>query len=507
MTRTKESATCAVLATGLFARAAHGLEFDVAQQPLELVATEAIGAAIFYAANLAAMALLMVTALFIRQVVWAFYTLLVILGLVYIGLFEQNLTGVIWTGLDVSEAALLIFGYLMFSINFVVAGLAIPVQHRFARFKAYYLWAAGGVWVIWLMGQPFSGQFRYVLFAVAGCGVACGHYFPVSTFSKWQGGTDVLARNAIWLLLSFTLFAATFAVLTASTGLTANIATINRTIIALIAACFAFLFIRHMFVLRSERELAMQTALKSAEENVRTGQALLAARKQYDEVQELARMRNMRLASASHDIRQPITALRTSFAAMAAHQPPEMRQHLHTSLDYLDQLAASYIDEAHQQEVRPEDPRVERKDQGSAVSMGLVAQTLDKMFRDEALDRGLSLRVDVSAVDLRVDALALMRILSNLVTNAVKHAQAGEIVVEGAQTSAGFVWSVTNNTQGTLDFDDWSKGDASGGSGLGLSIVTQQAKEAGLRLNLTHTAQDRVTVAVEIPHAAGATAW
>ena len=57
------------------------------------------------------------------------------------------------------------------------------------------------------------------------------------------------------------------------------------------------------------------------------------------------RLRQRQLATASHDLKQPITSLRLSFDHLADHMEPPVRRRLAEAFDYMEALSNSYLAE------------------------------------------------------------------------------------------------------------------------------------------------------------------
>lgn len=351
---------------------------------------------------------------------------------------------------------------------------------------------------LWLISNALPPDAQYLLFSAAGCTVAAAHFFPVATFSKLRGGYDRIIRNLIWILLTAVLIGGTFVLVGGRDGATLTIA-INRILIAAITMGFGALFIRNIFILKSDRELAVQEALERAEEKARINEALLVARDNHRAAVEVAHNRNLRLATASHDIRKPLSSLRTSLAALARDMPGDTRDHLQNSLDYLDELASSYITDA----ATDAGPLAERErvdaDDAELVRTAQIADTLRHMFAEDAAKKGLTLQMEVTPAALRTQPLALMRVLCNVMSNAIAHGAPGPLNISGTQSPEGYVFAIRNPGAADLAFAEWDKGDTSGGSGLGLAIVREQATRAGLSIATPDRGADTTCIAITVP--------
>jgi signal transduction histidine kinase len=211
----------------------------------------------------------------------------------------------------------------------------------------------------------------------------------------------------------------------------------------------------------------------------------------------------MRLATASHDIRQPIGALKSTVATFAKDQPKEVSDQLNAALDYLDQLAESYVDQ--EENDAEQGDALTRSDAKEIVASDMICATLDRMFRKEAEQKDLVFEASAEPSNLKTDPLAVMRILSNLLSNAIKHTPQGQITLRGERDESDYVFSVHNSTNlpEHIDkekmFHPYEKGDHSTGSGLGLSIVDSLSSRAGMRLSWASPAGRGTTFDLIVP--------
>ncbi len=496
---------------------AHALDLAVEPVIFDESSIRAVSAAAYYVSLFSVLTVLVGVSLALRQFVWTAYTGLVILGLSYVGLLEQNVSGIVWSGLSLSSRALILFGHIMITANFVVAAMAIAPGHRFARYKKPLLLVALLLWSLWIAGLALPLAQANLLFNIAGASCAIAHFLPFSTFTKLQGGPDTVVRYGIWSLLLLAILAAVLL----SAGVVGDVGDtilVNRMLILFIMLFFVFFFIRHIYAVHGDRQKFIQKSLDQALTQAQINKELLEAEKRYAAAREIARIQNMRLATASHDIRQPISSLRSAVAVLGKNQPPEVRQQLRNAFDYLDQLASGYMAEAKSRDVEGEedaiDPRTlaerERLDTGEIVSADLIVSTLARMFADEARQRGLRFESSSMQVQLKTQPLALMRILSNLVANAIKHTSVGRVGISVRTEGVNVLFEVANSGGLSVSsdgmFDTWYKGDASEGMGLGLAIVRQQAADAGLMITCSETADGETLFSVQAPiHVASAT--
>ncbi|MEI4492746.1 HAMP domain-containing sensor histidine kinase [Mameliella alba] len=226
---------------------------------------------------------------------------------------------------------------------------------------------------------------------------------------------------------------------------------------------------------------------------------LLEAERNYARMRDLADSRRMQMASMSHDIRQPLSALRLSIERMAREAPQDTRDHLREAFDYIQTLTGGQLD------VARDEVRAEAEDETAPYPLSLVQEAVGQMFRDEARAKGLDLRIVPSTAQVRVPALHLMRILSNLVSNAVKYTRTGRILVGVRRQGDKLALQVLDTGPGMTENDltrnmkAWQSGTDSQGHGLGLAICHQLAQQNGLVLRARSRVGKGTAFTLDIP--------
>jgi signal transduction histidine kinase len=217
--------------------------------------------------------------------------------------------------------------------------------------------------------------------------------------------------------------------------------------------------------------------------------SLVEQNRELDELRRAAEDASSRktqlLASVSHDIRTPLTSidliadlmLHKSANATLAAELPDLVQRLRRNTRSLADLVTALVD-------------ISALDSGR-VSVTRSEFSINDLLREEqqrllplAQTKGLRLAVEFppQPVWLRTDRVKLMRVLSNLVVNAIKFTAAGEVVLSAAPLAEkGLLIQVRDTGAGMtpgslrLIFEEYGQlgdplRDGNKGWGLGLAI-------------------------------------
>lgn len=228
-------------------------------------------------------------------------------------------------------------------------------------------------------------------------------------------------------------------------------------------------------------ELGFENARLVAELTVKT-QAL-----------EQANMAKTRfLASASHDLRQPLHAISLLIGLLGERASglgvEDLVQRIGQSTEAMESLLNGILD------ISRLDAGVERPELAALSARELLAR-IERQFAPLAAARGLSLRTHAAARWVRSDPVMLARMLDNLVANALRYTQQGGVLV-GVRARGGElaieVWDSGSGIPAEqLDavFQEFvqlhnPQRDRSLGLGLGLSIVRRTAALLGHRIEV-----------------------
>lgn len=215
--------------------------------------------------------------------------------------------------------------------------------------------------------------------------------------------------------------------------------------------------------------------------------------------------KNRMLASAAHDMRQPVLAL-DLYAGWLMSEPEASTQlapKIAASTKAVISLFDSMFDMSRLMEGQISTNL-------SSVKLADLIENLVVQYHPIARAKHLSLRTRVINGGVFTDPLLLERILGNLLSNAIKYTPTGGILLACRNTSQGVrieVWDTGVGIaleQQSLVFREFYKGTANVGTtdgfGLGLAIVTQLSDLLGYPLLLKSRPGRGTVVSIQLGH-------
>lgn len=254
--------------------------------------------------------------------------------------------------------------------------------------------------------------------------------------------------------------------------------------------------------MRKDRDKALVNAVEAARKDARTSADLLEMEKQYARARAVADARTRQLSTASHDIRQPIASMRAELDALRSDETrAPMVDRLDRALDHLNDLTSDLSTAG----TRSLEAGLHGEVEAETLGVSVLLETLDKLFAAEARNKGIELKTVQSSAKVTVPPLILIRIVSNLIINAIMHSDAHKILLGVRQRDGRIRIDVIDNGKGFEDgFADWAfehgeKGAQSTGTGQGLSIVKELADKYGIDLQVWTEPGIGTRVSISLP--------
>jgi signal transduction histidine kinase/CheY-like chemotaxis protein len=229
---------------------------------------------------------------------------------------------------------------------------------------------------------------------------------------------------------------------------------------------------------------------------IRTQQAALNRKLEaaLENAEAASRAKTRFLAAASHDLRQPIHTLSLFGAALAMcnldARTRQISEHINLALRGLASQFDALLD------VSKLDAGVVRVNRGPVPLAGFLARLGDE-FAPAARAKGIALAVDCSPLEcVDCDRMLLERILRNLLDNAIKYTDRGEVRVTAATAGDEVVLTVADTGRGIPQaeharvFEEFyqlenPERDRTKGFGLGLAIVKRLSDLLQLEMQMT----------------------
>lgn len=232
--------------------------------------------------------------------------------------------------------------------------------------------------------------------------------------------------------------------------------------------------------------------------------ALIVAREEADRAN---RAKSRFLATASHDLRQPLQAVRMLNASMQklTQQAPHLNDLVcrqEQAIDSATRLLNALLDIS-----RLESGTIEPE--LSAVSLAAVFSDLEDEFASSAATKNLQLGFMNTQVVLSTDRMLFLQLLQNLIGNAVKYTETGHVRISHAIDADDVIVIVEDSGMGIAEdkvghiFDEYYQIGPHGarrlGVGLGLAIVREVSRLLGYSISVSSTLGDGTCFRVRIP--------
>jgi PAS domain S-box-containing protein len=245
-------------------------------------------------------------------------------------------------------------------------------------------------------------------------------------------------------------------------------------------------------------------AIRDMTERRAINDALVAAREEADRA-NMAKTRF--LATASHDLRQPLQTVRLLNASLLTLTPETSEQHellrrQESAIDSASRMMNSLLD-------------ITRLESGAVephlapINLISVYDDLKREFEPVALAMGMRLEFPETSKIVISDRILLNQLLQNLIGNALKYTEKGFVRVAETSDADGFLLCVEDSGSGIPSdkleriFDEYYQVDQTGtqrsGVGLGLAIVREVSRLLGYSVSVSSEVGRGTLVRVRIP--------
>lgn len=475
-----------VAAASASASASVSETFAVTEEVAAVITAPGLWDAVFYTLSISAICFYMITMAVLREFRWLTYAAYAALLLLLWSSLDGTLTGVVSGSQRFADASPLVIGAVTVTFGFLHAAWRIERPHGMSKLKGPFAGFAvvsalliPGLWVVDSLVPLYAVLNTCMLLMVT------GQVIPPITWSNLPPRLHLAA--IAWPVLLAASVVGFYALHFLGPGFSRPQLDMGNRVLFLMhlshILSFAIIYVIEQGRANQEAQRAVADAARQAVENAL---ALERANQQYARARQIATSRARQLAEASHDIRQPINALRNALNNLSDQDPERVGQ----AIDYLDELATRYLSSSTQDLDRASDETERDEDGLERVSAALLTDTVSQMFLADAASKGIVLRNRAVASAVRAQPLVVTRILSNLVSNAIAHSGATKVLLTGRRRNGQVRFEVRDNGRGMNEatlaesLKPQGRGADSEGAGLGLGIVQTLADDHGLDFSI-----------------------
>ena len=260
---------------------------------------------------------------------------------------------------------------------------------------------------------------------------------------------------------------------------------------------FAAALVVRAIDLRRQRDQAQLAELDALSEQANLHERLSEAEREYDTAARLAEQHRRKLEATNHDLKQPLLSLQMALAKMDGVQDAV------AGVSYIERiLRKNSAEDAAEEEIG--DAAADGAKAGFELAKAL--HNVTTMFQDEAAALGITISPVATSARVLAEPVMLMRILANLVSNAIQHSQGTRIVLGAKQRGNSWNIIVADNGRGISDddlpsiFARYHKGDTSDGDGIGLASVQELAGQQGWTVTANRLPSGGAVFAIEGVH-------
>lgn len=444
----------------------------------------------YYVYCLSGLGFLTVLILSVHRLMWLAYVGQASLGLVYIMALDGDLQSILGLGEGAHNASIIFVGSTLLTYSFcLVAKVSQPDPLVDRWHKPLYVAACiSALLPLGLLIAPFGAVHTIVLGLLGLAFLA--QALPPLTWGFLPGPLRPRAMPVIQLaMILATIGAMLFASYIEVSDQQWLIA--RRVTLVCVVTSGVFTMMYMTYIIERMRASSARRALRAAESEAATNKELLEAEREYRRVRELAAHRTEQLSAVSHDLRQPLGSLRATLDGLAAEHSGEVVSQANQALDYLDELAKSFVNDSATSNGAGADGI-------ETIPIELLLQSLEQMFRGEAQRQGVAIRVVHSSLQVRALPVPLMRTLANLIANALKHAECQRLLLGARPEGAMVSIQVLDDGQG---LEVQQKLGQTSGSGLGLNIIQALCEQNGFVFSRASVAGAGSRFSIAVPRA------
>ncbi len=223
--------------------------------------------------------------------------------------------------------------------------------------------------------------------------------------------------------------------------------------------------------------------------------------------EESGKAKSRFFAAASHDLRQPLNALHLFVDALMKNKDPTQQRHLCNRVNQSTLALNAIVDGV--LDISKIESGTIRKKVRAVMASDLFSKVVAE-FSLTAKAKGLTLKTVSSSAVFRTDPELLLRVLHNLVANAIRYTDAGGVLIGCRRSGPGYRIEVVDTGRGvpldhqTKIFEEFYQIEnperaQNKGLGLGLSIVKGLCELLGHDITVKSTLGKGTVFGISVP--------
>ena len=301
--------------------------------------------------------------------------------------------------------------YFLFAANFTQAAKNAPRVYRFGIAVAIAGFING------IIGITIAPPVSAVLMVILGAAflITTGIVVGSAVRQRVIGARLFLIGFLILLSYAFLTIRAGFPDMAEHNDL---IDAIALSLLVVDSLVFAAAIITQVKGILNDRDAARDAELAASMDRAEAADRLAQAYVDRDDAREKIIQSRQQLAETRHDLRQPLVGLRSALSGIDPENH-ELRRAVGASVDYIDALLKGTMFGGDQKDKHSGGVQ---KSGTAGLKLAQHFATLNQMFGAEAAASGNVLEFADSDTELMASPVALLRILSNLIDNAIQYA-------------------------------------------------------------------------------------
>lgn len=266
--------------------------------------------------------------------------------------------------------------------------------------------------------------------------------------------------------------------------------------------------------LRKSRQNAMEKSLYDAKRTLELNTRFYDLEQQFTLAVEMAHSRDEELQNTVHDLRQPLQALRLNVEKLkdAEGQDSANAHNFDEAFSYLETLISDQLQKSiYSSDVIQSSPPISKPVlfDNASLNVPSILKSVHEMFLPDAAAKGLEFKYFETEYDAEIDPLTLMRIMTNLVSNAIKYTPSGKILLGSRHSKTGLRIELHDTGLGMTpqefeiaqarDIRLINTHEMAEGYGYGLAIARELVEKRGLKLYLAKNRHSGTGIILEIP--------